>query len=40
MLLTKLLHENQLFLALVVVPDVVTSKSLSVHLAILVYVNV
>lgn len=40
MFLTKLLHESQFFPALVILPDVVTSTALIVHLAIFVYLNV
>lgn len=40
MLLTTLLHESQFFPPLVIVPDVVKSKALSVHLAIFVDLSV
>lgn len=40
MFLTKLLHESQFFPALVIVPDVVKSKALRVHLAIFVDLSV
>lgn len=38
--LMKLLQENQFSPPLVTVPDVVTSRTLSVHLAIFVYLHV